>query len=61
MLEDVKRLFRHLVPVGVMYGVSQGWVPAEMQAPLVEVGVVLSSIVVSLVWSRERDKQVGRV
>ncbi len=61
MIEDVKRLFRHLVPVGIMYAVGQGWVPVEMQAPLVEAGIVLSSIVVSLVWSRERDKQVGRV
>jgi len=61
MIEDVKRLFRHLIPVGMMYAVAQGWVPAEMQAPLIEAGIVLSSIVVSLVWSRNRDQEVGRV
>ena len=61
MIEDVKRLVRHLIPVAVIYAVSKGWVPAEMQMPLIEVGVVLSSIVISLVWSRSRDKKAGRV
>ena len=61
MIEDVKRLVRHLIPVAVIYAVSKGWVPAEMQMPLIEVGVVLSSIVISLVWSRKRDKKAGRV
>lgn len=61
MIEDVKRLFRHLVPVGVMYAVSQDWVPQEVQAPLIEAGIVLSTILISLIWSRLRDKEVGRV
>jgi len=61
MIEDIKRLVRHLIPVAVIYAVSQDWVPAEMQMPLIEVGVVLSSIVISLAWSRGRDKKAGRV
>ena len=61
MIEDIKRLVRHLIPVLVIFAVSQGWVPAEMQTPLIEVGVVASSIIFSLIWSRSRDKSVGRV
>lgn len=61
MIEDVKRLVRHLIPVVVIYAVSKGWVPIEMQAPLIEAGVILVSIVFSLAWSRSRDKKAGRV
>ena len=51
MIEDVKRLVRHLIPVAVIYAVSKGWVPVEMQAPLIEAGVIAGSIAVSLAWS----------
>ena len=61
MIEDVKRLVRHLIPVAVIYAVSKGWVPVEMQAPLIEAGVIAGSIAVSLAWSRGRDKKAGRV
>jgi len=61
MIEDVKRLVRHLIPVAVIYAVSKGWVPVEMQAPLIEASVIAFSIAVSLVWSRSRDKKAGRV
>lgn len=61
MIEDIKRLVRHLIPVVVIYAVSKGWVPPELQAPLIEAGVVLGSILVSLAWSRSRDKKAGRI
>jgi hypothetical protein len=60
MIEDVKRLVRHLIPVGVIYAVSQGWIPDEMQSHLIEAGAIASSIIFSLIWSRSRDKKAGR-
>lgn len=60
MIEDIKRLIRHLVPVGVIYAVSKGWVPPELQGPLIEAGAIGGSILASLAWSRSRDKKAGR-
>lgn len=60
MIEDVKRLVRHLMPVGVIYAVSKGWIPAELQQPLIEAGAIFGSIAVSLAWSWSRDRMAGR-
>lgn len=53
--EDVKRLVRHLVPVGVIYAVSKGWIPAAAQGDATEALLIVSSVVFSLFWSRKRD------
>ena len=56
MMEDVKRLIRHLIPVAAVYAVHKGWIPENMQAEVIEIGVILSGILVSLVWSYMRDQ-----
>lgn len=56
MMEDVKRLIRHLIPVAAVYAVNRGWIPENMQTHVIEIGVILSGIIVSLVWSYMRDQ-----
>jgi len=61
MKEDIKRLIRHIVPVAVVYAVNKGWIPEEMQTNVIGIVVIASSIGLSLIWSRSRDKAAGRV
>ena len=53
--EDLKRLVRHLVPVLAIYAVEADLLPAAAQGPAVEGGIVLVTLLMSLLWSRKRD------
>jgi hypothetical protein len=60
MKTEVARLIRHGLPPIVAFAVAKGWIPQEMQQPLIEAGVVLAAFLAALMASRKRDATVSK-
>lgn len=59
MKEEIARLARHVLPPLVAYAVAKGWVPADMQQPLIEAGLAVAAVIAALLASRSRDASRG--
>lgn len=52
---EIARLARHILPPAITYAVAKGWVPAELQQPLIEAGIAVAAVAAALFASRKRD------
>lgn len=52
---ELGRLARHLLPPAVAYAVAKGWIPAELQQPLIEAALAVSAVGIAYFASRQRD------
>lgn len=55
MQTEIARLVRHGWPMLVGYAVGAGLIPSDLQQPIIEVGLAVVSLAVSLWVSRQRD------
>lgn len=53
---ELGRLARHILPPAVAYAVARGWVPEDLQQPIIEAVIAVGAVVVALVASRARDR-----
>ena len=59
MKEEIARLARHGLPPLVAYAVAKGWVPADLQQPLIEAGLAVAAVIAAMVASKKRDVARG--
>lgn len=55
MNTELARLARHVLPPAIAYGVAKGWVPADLQQPLIEACIAVGAVSAALFASRKRD------
>ncbi len=55
MKTEIARLARHLLPPAIAYAVAKGWVPTDLQQPLVEAGITLVAVATAYMASHRRD------
>lgn len=53
---ELSRAARHILPPLVAFVVAKGWIPADLQQPLVEAGIAASAVVAAMFASRARDR-----
>ena len=58
MNQEVSRLLRHGALVLVTWGVAKGWVPAELQGPVVEFATVGLTLAATLAFSKASDRAI---
>ncbi|WP_161806032.1 hypothetical protein [Gemmobacter sp. LW-1] len=56
MQTEIARLARHILPPALAYAVAKGWVPAELQQPIIEAALAVGAVLAALWASRQRDK-----
>jgi|GEM_PF-3491843 hypothetical protein len=56
MQTEIARLARHVLPPALAYAVAKGWVPAELQQPIIEAALAVGAVLAALWASRQRDK-----
>ena len=54
MNTEIARLARHVLPPAIAFVVAKGWVPADLQQPLIEACIAVSAVVVAWLASRKR-------
>lgn len=59
-LTELNRLLRHLLPPALAFAVGKGWLPANLQQPLMEAVIAGSAVVAALIASRARDITVKK-
>lgn len=57
MQTEIARLARHILPPALAYAVAKGWIPAELQQPLIEAALAVGAVVAALLASKARDAQ----
>lgn len=55
MSTELARLARHAMPPAIAYAVAKGWMPADLQQPLIEAAIAVASVIAALLASRKRD------
>lgn len=60
MKSEIGRLARHVGPVVVTWAVAKGYVPAEVQGPLIELATVTLTMGVTLYFSKSSDKAIAK-
>lgn len=56
MQTEVARVARHVLPPALAYAVAKGWIPAELQQPIIEAALAIGAVLAALWASRQRDK-----
>lgn len=56
MSTEIARLARHVLPPAIAYAVAKGWVPTDLQQPLIEACIAVGAVLAALFASRKRDK-----
>ncbi|SEO27516.1 hypothetical protein SAMN04488103_11830 [Gemmobacter aquatilis] len=56
MQTEVARIARHVLPPALAYAVAKGWIPADLQQPLIEAALAVGAVLAALWASRQRDK-----
>lgn len=56
MQTEIARLARHVLPPALAYAVAKGWIPYELQQPLIEAALAVGAVLAALLASRSRDK-----
>lgn len=56
MQTEIARLARHVLPPALAYAVAKGWIPVELQQPLIEAALAVGAVLAALWASRSRDK-----
>ncbi len=56
MQTEIARFARHALPPALAYAVAKGWVPAELQQPIIEAALAVGAVLAALWASRQRDK-----
>jgi len=57
MNTEIARVIRHVAAPVVAYAIGKGWIPAELQQPLIEAVLAGAAVVAALVASRARDRK----
>lgn len=57
MQTEIARLARHILPPALAYAVAKGWIPADLQQPLIEAALAVGAVVAALWASKARDAQ----
>lgn len=57
MQTEIARVLRHGLPPLVAYVAAKGWIPADLQQPLIEAAIAVSAFVAAYLASRTRDKR----
>lgn len=56
MQTEIARLARHVLPPALAYAVAKGWIPADLQQPIIEAALAVGAVLAALWASRQRDK-----
>lgn len=56
MQTEIARLARHILPPALAYAVAKGWIPAEMQQPILEAFIAVGGVLVALYASKRADR-----
>lgn len=55
LVTELGRLARHVLPPAIAYAVAKGWIPAELQQPLLEAAIAFGAVGAAWFASRARD------
>lgn len=55
MQTELARLARHVLPPALAYAVAKGWIPADLQQPMIEAAIALGAVAAALLASRASD------
>lgn len=56
MQTEIARLARHVLPPALAYAVAKGWIPAEMQQPIIEAALAVGAVLAALWASKRADR-----
>ncbi len=56
MQTEIARLARHTLPPALAYAVAKGWIPADLQQPIIEAALAVGAVLAALWASKARDK-----
>lgn len=54
---ELARIARYALPPALAYAVGKGWLPAEMQQPLLDAALSIGAVVIAWASSVARDKK----
>lgn len=57
MRQEIARLARHILPTVVTYAVASGWIPPQLQQPLIEAGIAIGAVIVAIFASKSAAKK----
>lgn len=52
---EIARIARHVLPPALAYAVAKGWIPADLQQPLIEAAIAVAAVLAALWASKKRD------
>lgn len=55
MQTEIARLARHVLPPAIAYAAGKGYIPADMQQPLIELSMTGLAVLAAWFASRKRD------
>ena len=55
--EELARIARYALPPALAYAVGKGWIPAEMQQPLLDAALAIGAAVIAWASSVARDQK----
>lgn len=59
MNTEIARIARHALPPAIAYAVAKGWIPADLQQPVIELGLAAAAVLAGIWASRKRDAARG--
>jgi hypothetical protein len=59
-MTELNRILRHLLPPALLFAVGKGWIPAELQQPIIEGVIAAVAIVGAWLASRASDRALTK-